>query len=208
MRSAGAGSSSSADSATSSYSFGLQTTLACERRALLGICFRLTSCAPYRRALAPAVVLSYMNTQLCSNSSFKSCDGLEANPRFSIRAVGYHREHNIHHRAVLYPKELRSRHPFLFGRGKLIHGFSNRITLHFSLIAYASVCFKVKYLTALTRAAMSSRRMGFCSDVLLVKYAQRHGERVKPIDVRSSDWPCAVEHEPDGPVSFAYESAL
>jgi error-prone DNA polymerase len=40
--------------------------------------------------------------------------------------------------------------------------------------------------------------MGFYSPAVLVKDAQRHGLRVKPIDVQVSDWPCTVEHEPDG----------
>jgi len=36
----------------------------------------------------------------------------------------------------------------------------------------------------------------------LVKDAQRHGLRVKPIDVQVSDWPCTVEHESDGTLSL------
>jgi error-prone DNA polymerase len=37
---------------------------------------------------------------------------------------------------------------------------------------------------------------------VLVKDAQRHGLRVKPIDIQISDWPCTVEHEPDGSLSL------
>jgi error-prone DNA polymerase len=37
---------------------------------------------------------------------------------------------------------------------------------------------------------------------VLVKNAQRHGLRVKPIDIQVSDWPCTVEHEPDGSLSL------
>ena len=35
-----------------------------------------------------------------------------------------------------------------------------------------------------------------------MKDAQRHGLRVKPIDVQVSDWPCTVEHESDGTLSL------
>jgi len=35
-----------------------------------------------------------------------------------------------------------------------------------------------------------------------VKDAQRHGLRVRPIDVQASDWPCTVEHESDGTLSL------
>jgi error-prone DNA polymerase len=44
--------------------------------------------------------------------------------------------------------------------------------------------------------------MGFYAPAVLVKDAQRHGLRVKPIDVQVSDWPCVVEHEPDGSLSL------
>jgi error-prone DNA polymerase len=37
--------------------------------------------------------------------------------------------------------------------------------------------------------------MGFYMPAVLVKDAQRHGLRVKPIDVQTSDWPCTIEHE-------------
>ncbi len=40
--------------------------------------------------------------------------------------------------------------------------------------------------------------MGFYSPAVLVKDAQRHGLRVKPIDIQVSEWECTVEHEPDG----------
>jgi error-prone DNA polymerase len=37
---------------------------------------------------------------------------------------------------------------------------------------------------------------------VLVKDAQRHGLRVKPIDVQVSDWACGIEHEADGSLSL------
>ena len=39
--------------------------------------------------------------------------------------------------------------------------------------------------------------MGFYSAAVLVKDAQRHGLRVKPIDVLKSSWSCKLEHEDD-----------
>ena len=66
------------------------------------------------------------------------------------------------------------------------------------LIAYASAYFKVKYLAAFTCAILNNQPMGFYSPAVLVKDAQRHGLRVKPIDVQVSDWACTIEHEDDG----------
>jgi error-prone DNA polymerase len=70
------------------------------------------------------------------------------------------------------------------------------------LIAYASAYFKVKYLAAFTCAILNNQPMGFYSPAVLVKDAQRHGLRVKPIDVQVSDWACTIEHEPDERLSL------
>src|SRR6202167_498891 len=79
-----------------------------------------------------------------------------------------------------------------------LYGFPESHAASFALIAYASAYFKVKYLAAFTCAILNNQPMGFYSPAVLVKDAQRHGLRVRPIDVQASDWPCTVEHEPDG----------
>jgi len=83
-----------------------------------------------------------------------------------------------------------------------LYGFPESHALSFALIAYASAYFKVKYLAAFTCAILNNQPMGFYSPAVLVKDAQRHGLRVKPIDVQASDWPCTIEHEPDGSLSL------
>jgi error-prone DNA polymerase len=83
-----------------------------------------------------------------------------------------------------------------------LYGFPESHAASFALIAYASAYFKVKYLAAFTCAILNNQPMGFYSPAVLVKDAQRHGLRVKPIDVQVSDWPCAVEHEADGSLSL------
>ncbi len=37
---------------------------------------------------------------------------------------------------------------------------------------------------------------------VLVKDAQRHGLRVRPIDIQVSDWACTIEHEVNGALSL------
>ena len=83
-----------------------------------------------------------------------------------------------------------------------LYGFPESHAASFALIAYASAYFKVKYLAAFTCAILNNQPMGFYSPAVLVKDAQRHGLRVKPIDVQLSDWPCTVEHETDGSLSL------
>lgn len=83
-----------------------------------------------------------------------------------------------------------------------LYGFPESHAASFALIAYASAYFKVKYLAAFTAAILNNQPMGFYSAAVLVKDAQRHGLRVKPIDVQVSDWPCTVEHESDESLSL------
>jgi error-prone DNA polymerase len=83
----------------------------------------------------------------------------------------------------------------------VLYGFPESHAASFALIAYASAYFKVKYLAAFTCAILNNQPMGFYAPAVLVKDAQRHGLRVKAIDVRASDWPCTVEKEPDGSLS-------
>ena len=79
-----------------------------------------------------------------------------------------------------------------------LYGFPESHAASFALIAYASAYFKVKYLAAFTAAILNNQPMGFYSAAVLVKDAQRHGLRIKPVDVQISDWACTVEHESDG----------
>jgi error-prone DNA polymerase len=83
-----------------------------------------------------------------------------------------------------------------------LYGFPESHAASFALIAYASAYLKVKYLAAFTCAILNNQPMGFYSPAVLVKDAQRHGLRVKPIDVQVSEWACTIEHEIDRSLSL------
>src|SRR6185503_8040937 len=83
-----------------------------------------------------------------------------------------------------------------------LYGFPESHAASFALIAYASAYFKVKYLAAFTCAILNNQPMGFYSPAVLVKDAQRHGLRIKSIDVQASCWACTIEHEADGGLSL------
>ncbi len=83
-----------------------------------------------------------------------------------------------------------------------LYGFPESHAASFALIAYASAYFKVKHLAAFTCAMLNNQPMGFYTPAVIVKDAQRHGLRVKPVDVQVSDIRCTVEHEPDGSLSL------
>ena len=77
------------------------------------------------------------------------------------------------------------------------YGFPESHAASFALLAYASAYLKYHYLAAFTAALLNNQPMGFYSPATLVKDAQRHGLRVKPIDVVQSDWSCTLETTTD-----------
>lgn len=83
-----------------------------------------------------------------------------------------------------------------------LYGFPESHAASFALIAYASAYFKVKHLAAFTCAMLNNQPMGFYTSAVLVKDAQRHGLRVKPVDVQRSNATCSIEHEPNGSLSL------
>ena len=74
-----------------------------------------------------------------------------------------------------------------------LYGFPESHAASFALIAYASAFLKCHYLAAFTAAILNNQPMGFYSAATLVKDAQRHGLRCKPIDATRSDWKCTLE---------------
>jgi error-prone DNA polymerase len=80
-----------------------------------------------------------------------------------------------------------------------LYGFPESHSASFALLAYASAFLKVRYLGAFTAALLNNQPMGFYSPATLVKDAQRHGLKVRPIDVTRSKWDCSLE-ESDGKI--------
>ena len=71
--------------------------------------------------------------------------------------------------------------------------FPNRMPPVLRLLAYASAYLKCHYLGAFTAAMLNNQPMGFYHPATLVKDAQRHGLKIRPIDVTRSDWLCTLE---------------
>jgi error-prone DNA polymerase len=74
-----------------------------------------------------------------------------------------------------------------------LYGFPESHAASFALIAYASGYLKCHYLAAFTAAMLNNQPMGFYSPATLVKDAQRHGLKCRPIDATRSDWKCTLE---------------
>lgn len=79
-----------------------------------------------------------------------------------------------------------------------LYGFPESHAASFALLAYASAYLKCHYLPAFTAALLNNEPMGFYHPATIVKDAQRHGLKVRPIDVTRSDWPCKLEKNGQG----------
>ncbi len=79
-----------------------------------------------------------------------------------------------------------------------LYGFPESHAASFALLAYASAYLKCRYLAAFTAAMLNNQPMGFYRPATLVKDAQRHGLKCKPIDLTRSDWNCTLETIPGG----------
>ncbi|HYM10860.1 MAG TPA: error-prone DNA polymerase [Bryobacterales bacterium] len=76
-----------------------------------------------------------------------------------------------------------------------LYGFPESHAASFALLAYASAYLKCHYLAAFTAALLNNQPMGFYHPATIIKDAQRHGLRVKPIDVTRSGWLCTIEDD-------------
>ena len=81
-----------------------------------------------------------------------------------------------------------------------LYGFPESHAASFALLAYASAWLKCRYPAAFTAAILNNQPMGFYHPATLVKDAQRHGVRIRPVDVARSQWDCTIEG--DGGVKF------
>jgi error-prone DNA polymerase len=79
-----------------------------------------------------------------------------------------------------------------------LYGFPESHAASFALIAYASAFLKCHYLAAFTAAMLNNQPMGFYQPATLIKDAQRHGLKFKPIDITRSQWECTIEESAEG----------
>jgi error-prone DNA polymerase len=89
-----------------------------------------------------------------------------------------------------------------------LYGFPESHAASFALIAYASAYLKCHYLAAFTAALLNNQPMGFYHPSTIVKDAQRHGLRVKPVDIARSEWRCTLEDDLALRMGFRYAKGL
>ena len=78
------------------------------------------------------------------------------------------------------------------------YGFPESHAASFALLVYTSAWLKHYQPAAFCAALINSQPMGFYAPAQLVRDARSHGVEVRPVDVASSDWDCALERQADG----------
>ena len=73
------------------------------------------------------------------------------------------------------------------------YGFPESHAAGFALLAYISSWIKRHHPDAFLASLLNSQPMGFYAPAQLVRDAREHGVTVLPVDVRASEWDCALE---------------
>src|SRR5689334_3799432 len=73
-----------------------------------------------------------------------------------------------------------------------LYGFPESHAISFAILAYASAYLKVHRAPEFFASLINNQPMGFYTPATIVKDAQRHDVKVKPVCVKKSDWRCTV----------------
>ena len=73
-----------------------------------------------------------------------------------------------------------------------LYGFPESHAISFAILAYGSAYLKVHRAPEFYASLLNNQPMGFYTPATIVKDAQRHGVKVKPVCVMKSDWRCTV----------------
>jgi error-prone DNA polymerase len=94
-----------------------------------------------------------------------------------------------------------------------LYGFPESHAISFALLAYGSAYLKAHRPLEFYTGLLNNQPMGFYSPATLVKDAQRHGVRIKPVCVLRSAWDCTIEEaavdpeQGNGPASQSRSNA-
>src|ERR1700747_985757 len=73
-----------------------------------------------------------------------------------------------------------------------LYGFPESHAISFAILAYGSAYLKVHRAPEFYASLINNQPMGFYTPATIVKDAQRHGVKVKPVCVKRSEWHCRV----------------
>src|SRR6266487_825948 len=73
-----------------------------------------------------------------------------------------------------------------------LYGFPESHAISFAILAYGSAYLKVHRAPEFYASLLNNQPMGFYTSATIVKYADRHGIKIKPVCVMQSNWRCMV----------------
>jgi len=73
-----------------------------------------------------------------------------------------------------------------------LYGFPESHAISFAILAYGSAYLKVHRASEFYASLLNNQPMGFYTSATIVKDANRHGVKMKPVCVSQSDWRCTV----------------
>jgi error-prone DNA polymerase len=89
-----------------------------------------------------------------------------------------------------------------------LYGFPESHAISFAILAYGSAYLKVHRAPEFYASLINNQPMGFYTPATIVKDAQRHGLKIKPVCVSQSDWRCTVVDDNAMRLGFCVVSGL
>jgi error-prone DNA polymerase len=87
-----------------------------------------------------------------------------------------------------------------------LYGFPESHAISFAHMAYSSAYLKAHYALEFYTSLLNNQPMGFYSPATLIKDAQRHGLKFRPVCVARSGWDCTIENEGESSGHVANEA--
>src|SRR5213592_3150970 len=89
-----------------------------------------------------------------------------------------------------------------------LYGFPESHAISFAILAYGSAYLKVHRAPEFYASLLNNQPMGFYTSATIVKDAQRHGLKIKPVCVSYSDWRCIVVDDSTVRLGFCVVNGL
>ena len=89
-----------------------------------------------------------------------------------------------------------------------LYGFPESHAISFAILAYGSAYLKVHRGPEFYSSLLNNQPMGFYTPATIVKDAQRHGVKIRPVCVTRSDWHCTVVDDTTFRLGFCVANGL
>jgi error-prone DNA polymerase len=89
-----------------------------------------------------------------------------------------------------------------------LYGFPESHAISFAILAYGSAYLKVHRAPEFYASLLNNQPMGFYTPATIVKDAQRHGLKIKPVCVSQSEWRCMVVDDNTVRLGFCVVNSL